>query len=344
MTQEGSRLTSTGVPTAARTEDADPGLWDALVAQVQAVDARVTEAGVYAHESIEVRRAALEVPVLCRDLRLRRYLGSITPATGKPQFLLLFDDGPDEAGRGGRGGAVLKVYGRSRPAEAALQRRWFSDGLPTPRVLASGDDPVSWVLLEHVPTRPLAVTTSSEVLGLTRDVAGILRRVHAAGPVAGHCAVPLGDGVMPHLVAVVASLVAHGYSPPAGWHEAAAASYAAGQPVTLHGDLFPGNLLNAERGLLIIDSCGYWGDPSFDAARWSVRVANASCSADQVLAAWVEVEQLHIPTARLMLGVESLMQAGVREIVKVESQQETAGPDPVTAALLADCARYWDGL
>ena len=306
-----------------------------LQAQVRAVDQRVGGSGVYSQEAAQVRVAAGYVPRLCRQLALGRFRRDLTPATGKPQYLLGFD-GPAAPGLTVAGTVVLKVYGRPRPGEAALQAHWYARGLPTPAVLDFADEPVSWLLMAYQPSAPVSVGSAAGVLELTRELASIMVRVHAEGVVAVPGARPLTAGVLPHLEAVTESLSRHGYPLPRGWRQGARAAYGAGTPVTLHGDLFPGNLLGTASGLQLVDACGYLGDPGFDAARWAVRVGTGTCQPEAVLDAWLAVAgEQDRAVARRMLAVESLMQAGVREIMKDERGEPAEAEDPETVRLLA---------
>lgn len=322
-------------------EEPDHRLRECLEAQVRAVDQRLGTRDAYAWEAAEVRVAARYVPQLRRRLGLGQLLRDLTPATGKPQFLFVFDAG-GALGPGVEepGPVVLKVYGRRRPGEAALQSYWHSRGLPTPAVHRFADEPVSWLLMAYEAATPVSIGSSDDLLGLTRELASIMAAVHAEGIVPVTGSRYLGQGVLPHLEAVTASLARHGYRLPCRWHEGAEAVYRSGKPVSLHADLFPGNLLRTTSGLQLVDSCGYLGDPGFDAARWAVRVGTDECPPEEVWEAWLAVErELDRAVAWRMLAVESLMQAGVREIVKDERGEPAGTEDPVTLSLLAAAER-----
>lgn len=307
-------------------------LLSVLTEGVRAVDKRVAEVHAYTHESLEVRAAASEVSRLQARLGLGDFLGSKTPIKGKPQFLLVFA----YTGRASTDTCLLKVYGRQRPAEAALQAHWNAVRVPTPTVYEAGNAPVSWLLLEDVPAGPVSPEGRVDVLQHTRQLARIVRHAYLRSPKKLAGARPLGQAVWPHLHAVVATLRRHGYAVPAQWTDSAQASYASGRQLILHGDLYPGNLLQGSDGMLLVDSCGYVGDPSFDAARWSARVSGPDCGAAEILSTWLEADhELDATLAYRMLAAEVLMQAGVHEIRKVEGGHPPSVCDPVTTGLLA---------
>lgn len=304
-----------------------------LLQRIEDVDRRVAGGGeAYAEERAEIRRAAQQALVLRRGLQLGRFLRSLSPATGKPQYLLEFE------AQQFADSVVLKVYGRARPGEAVVQLEWGKQGVRTARVLAHGDEPTSWLLMETVIG---ATLTSDDVAGpalgpVTRELAAVLAPAHVLPVVVTHELPTLGAALERHLLAVVNALVRHGYAVPEGWQELAGQVYSEGRSVNLHGDLFPGNIVR-DRGdglLRIFDTCGYLGDPVFDAARWSARVGGAE-RASEVLAHWTAVEPgLDHQLGDAMLGVELLMQAGVRELVKDEQGQAADARDGQTLALL----------
>jgi aminoglycoside phosphotransferase (APT) family kinase protein len=114
------------------------------------------------------------------------------------------------------------------------------------------------------------------------------------------------------------------------------AAYGDGRRVHLHGDLFSGNVAFDARdgGLRVIDSCAYLGPPEFDAARWCARVGRAG-AVQRLAEGWAEVERLDGPLLQRLLGLELLMEAGVRELVKIENGLPWDARDAETVALLA---------
>lgn len=278
-----------------------------LDAYIRRVDARVGD-GPYAEESQEIRRAVVMVEHLRRELALGDLLRNVNPDAGKPQVLLAF--------RSAEADTVLKVYGKRRPNEAAVQGLWAKAGVATAAVLASADEPVSWLLMPMVQGR---VPSSADAPGLTGDVARIMQHAHSV--YSAHVGVPksLYQGIGPHLRAVLAAALRHGYDIPADLGAVAGRIYSAGTPKLLHGDLAGVNLLRAEDGrLCILDTCGYTGPAEFDAARWAARVGG-SARAEVVLDEWMATEVgLVRGLARQLLGLELLMEAGVREIIKDE--------------------------
>ena len=276
--------------------------------QIEQVDRRVT-IGPYSGEAAEVRRAAGIVPWLRDRLDLVKFRGSLNPGLGRPQLLLWFWSAK-------HGDVVLKVYGRQRPNESAVQALWHSAGVPAVPVLSAGDDPVSWLLMPRAPGRQPPPDAGP---GLTSRLAGILRAAHAVySPAAGKPR-DLIAGVGGHLRRVLETAERHGYSLPGSWESAALKYYQAHAGTFLHGDLTVRNMLqdDADR-LLLLDTCGYTGPAEFDAARWSARTGGAAGAMD-LLAIWCRNEPvLDRRLAKRLLGLELLMEAGVREMVKEE--------------------------
>jgi hypothetical protein len=123
---------------------ADHRLSAAIREQIEQVDHRVMGGGgAYAAEREEIRRASQTMRQLRIQLDLVTFLHTLNRGSGKPQLLLAF-----RSVRCGR--VVLKVYGRSRPNEAAVQGFWARAGVSVVEVLAAGDDPVSWLLMPMI--------------------------------------------------------------------------------------------------------------------------------------------------------------------------------------------------
>jgi hypothetical protein len=293
--------------------------------QICQVDARVDGAeGVYSAERDEIRRAVAFVDELCGRLGLGEFERALNPGTGKPQLLLLMRDA-----RGGR--VVLKVYGRLRPNEAAVQGFWWQHGVATVRILDSGDDPVSWLLMPYVTG---IVPALADGPALTADVASIMDGAHRTGCADVGSPRDLFTGVGVHLRNVLAAATRHHYAVPSSVDVKAAEVMQSGMPTFLHGDLTPVNLLRAPDCLRVLDTCGYTGPAEFDAARWCARVGG-SHGAVEMLARWLEVETaLDVDLAHRLLGLELLMEAGVREIIKEERGRPWAERDDETQRLL----------
>lgn len=295
-------------------------------------------ANLYRGEIAEGERAADRVLDLQKSLGLGAFKRSLTPDTGKPQFLLVFDrDGAE---------VVLKAYGRTRPGEGALQYRWTQAGAPCVPTLAWADEPTSWLLMTLVPGHDLSQELTNDPgrsVPRTVELAAVMQQLSYSTGTDYAGARSLVDGVLIHLDAVVMSLTAHRYTLPPGWREHAIRTYCSGRALPLHGDLFGGNVrVQAQPGpssgqLLVIDTCGYVGDPAFDAARWTVRTADPSetGSLAAVADAWREgADTLDERVFAGHLAVEALMQAGVREIVKDEQGLPWHERDAGTLALL----------
>jgi hypothetical protein len=320
----------------------DAELRAALERQVVQVDARVRGgAGVYEHERMEIRHAVEWVARLRQELALGRFIRSLTPDTSKPQVLLLFNTVD-------RGPVVLKIYGRPRPSEASVQRLWWRHGVRVPRVLASGDRQVSWLLMEFLPGSTLSKADVSGTIGLlrvTREVAAAMVPAHRVDPgplTAGRAGQPLAQALPRHLAAVLGVLVRHGYPVRPDWSDRASELYAMGPPVPLHGDLTVRNLIVGDGGLWLVDVCGYLGPAAYDAARWCARSGGPD-RAEAALDAWLRVETGLDPVlVSALLGLELLMEAGVRELVKDEQGKPSSARDERTLACLATGDRLLD--
>jgi phosphotransferase family enzyme len=297
----------------------------AVEEQIEQVRRRVI-GGAYSGEAAEIRRAAEIVPRLRDRLGLVNFRGSLNPGLGKPQLLLGFCSAE-------HGDVVLKVYGRKRPNESAVQALWHSARVPAVPVLSAGDDPVSWLLMPRVLGQQPRPEAGPDLTGY---LAGILRAAHAVYSAAVGKPRDLAAGVGVHLRRVLAAAERHGYPLPGGWESAALKYYRAGMGTFLHGDLTVRNLLQDDAGrLLLLDTCGYIGPAEFDAARWSARTGGAAGAAD-LLAAWCRSEpELDLRLATRLLGLELLMEAGVREIIKEERGVDWAVTDAETRRLFS---------
>ncbi len=293
--------------------------------QIRQVDIRVGSAeGTYSAERDEIRRAVAFVDELCGRLGLGALERNLNPGTGKPQLLLLMRDA-----RGER--VVLKVYGRLRHNEAAVQKLWWEEGVATVRVLDSGDDPVSWLLMPYIAG---IVPAPADGLALTADVARIMAAAHRIHRSNVGSPRELYTGVGVHLRNVLAAVTRHHYAVPSHVDVDAAEVMRSSVPTFLHGDLNAVNLLRGADGLRVLDTCGYTGPAEFDAARWCARVGT-SRGAVEALGRWLDVETALDPNlARRLLGLELLMEAGVREIVKEERGLPWAERDDETQRLL----------
>lgn len=285
---------------------------------IAAVERRVGN-GAYAKEAAEIRRAAALVSTLRSRLGLTTFRRTLNPGSSKPQFLLAFES-PEH------GNVALKVYGRRRPDEAVVQRTWYQAGVATIEVLASGNDPTSWLLMPEIPGQP---PEPNEAARLTPQVGQLVAEAHHVS--INQATRSLRAGVVHHLHAVLQAAVAHRYMLPHGWEKAANAYESRGRIVAVHGDLTVKNLLRDRKGrLLMLDTCGYAGPPEFDAARWSAR-AGGSHHAVALLAIWLQAEpDLDSSHAQRLLGLEMLMEAGVREIIKDERHESWSERDEET--------------
>lgn len=311
--------------------DADYRLSAAIREQIEQVDRRVMGGGgAYAKEREEIRRASQTVKQLRIQLGLAKFLHTLNPGSGKPQLLLGF-----RSVRCGR--VVLKVYGRSRPNEAAVQGFWARANVSVVEVLAAGDDPVSWLLMPMISGVPPELGDGT---ALTRALGEIMTTAHAVySPDVGRRR-DLHTGIAGHLGVVLAAVRRHGYALPDGWEGAARRLYRSGAPTFLHGDLTPNNLLREPSGQLkLLDTCGYTGAAEFDGARWCARVGGSQ-RAVTLLDTWMRTESgLNAQLGRALLGFELLMEAGVRELVKDEHRQSWERRDEETRRCLTLGAR-----
>ncbi|MBW8486970.1 phosphotransferase [Actinomadura parmotrematis] len=283
----------------------------------------------------EIRTAAALAADLAGRLGLGRFRGPLTHNAGRPQLVLEFAGGAS-------GEVVLKVYGKRRAGEAQALRHWTRHGIPAATVLDGGDDPATWLLMRRVDGAALAGTgaaAGARLPGLTRELAEVLRAAHASGGTALPGARPLAAVLPGRLRASAAALERHGHVPPAGWRDAAAA-YGQGPAVLLHGDLGLGNVLRERAGgLLLLDASAYTGPAAFDAARWCARVGGAD-AAPAALAAWSAGEAgLDAAQARVLLGLELLLEGGIREIVREQQGRASAAGDRTAAAFVRAAAR-----
>ena len=293
--------------------------------QIEQFDRRVT-GGAYSGEAAEIRHAAEIVPRLRDQLGLVEFRASLNPGLGKPQLLLGFWSAE-------HGDVVLKVYGRQRPNESAVQAIWHAAGVPVVPVLSAGDDPVSWLLMPRIPGQQPRPETGPE---LTGHLAAVLRAAHAVFRPGLRKPRDLAAGVGGHLRRVLAGAERHGYPLPDDSESAALKYYHAGTGTFLHGDLTVRNLLQDDTGrLLLLDTCGYTGPAEFDAARWSARTGGAA-KATALLTVWCQNEpELDRRLAKRLLGLELLMEAGVREIIKEERGIDWTVTDAETRRLLS---------
>lgn len=319
----------------------DRALQLAITEQVELVDRRVSQAqDLYAKERDDIRLAAAQLEPLQAALNLGSFLGTVGPASGKPQLRLLFDSP--------RGPVVLKIYGRRRPGEALVQQLWHRAGVRVVNVLAAGDDPTSWLLMPQLMLSPLVdgSFTEHQRITLTRELAGVLAAAHSAGADLAPRNLPdlqlLPDAIPHHLGVVLTALDRAGYRVRPDWKQKTGLLVSRRAPTLLHGDLAVGNVVRdaADGGLRLLDTCGYIGPGEFDAARWAARIGSAA-QAELLLDTWLSVEKgLDPDLAHQLLGLELLMEAGVREIVKQEEGMAATVGDPITTELLMHADRY----
>jgi hypothetical protein len=304
-------------------------LEETLRRHIAAVDRRVAAGGNrYPEERRHVRVAARRVQELREELRLGRFIRSLTPPTAKPQFLLLFEH-PD------RGQTVLKAYGRARGGEGAALQHWRSSGVDAVPVLEYSDTPTTWLLMLPVDGKPMPAVDGPALHEYTKQLAATMSTAHNTcghhqTAAAARVSLPparfrdLAPEICRHLSVVLHVLQDRGYETPRDWRRRAEELYSTGPVTLLHGDLGPANLMVGESdAITILDPSAYIGSAAFDAARWCARVGGPA-QATQLLQEWMRLENLPDGNLALrMLGLELLMEAGVREILKAERGEPT---------------------
>lgn len=321
-------------------QDSDATLERELAQQISNARQRMERGGyVYPDEYEEATEAATHVWRLREELGLGAFKRTLIPSGGKPRFLLVFAT-PLGAE------VVLKVYGRRRPGEISLERLWNHAGIPAVEIIDGGNEPATWLLMTPIPATPVAEhplrgTTLLEVTGelssLMRDAHQIPLPADEADLLTSHGYRLFGPAIKRHLAAVTTTLTAHGYAVRDDWPEIADALEVHRRSALLHGDLSVGNVIRHahDGGLRLLDAAAYLGPPEFDAARWAARTGGAK-EGQATLTAWLEVESgLDVAYAHQLLGLELLMEAGVRELVKDEDAEELGFPDQYTLELLS---------
>jgi hypothetical protein len=222
--------------------------------------------------------------------------------------------------------------------------------VPVVNVTNAGNDPTSWLLMTPMPIEPgpPRSLTGAQLISTTTELAALLAPAHRIGRARlvsdqsfRTTLQRLDTAMTTHLGGVLAALGRHGYAIPGNWQELVRALCTSTSPSILHGDLGGGNVVRNthDHRLWILDACGYIGPAEFDAARWAARTGQAA-AAEDVLDTWLAAEpDLNPELARTLLGLELLMEAGVREIIKDEQRQEPNFPDVATEELLSTANR-----
>ncbi|RZU34143.1 hypothetical protein [Blastococcus saxobsidens] len=308
-----------------------PDLAAALAGQRAAVAASGTD-------DLAALDAALGVlPGLLVDLGLGTFLGAL--ADFKPRLVLRFRRDPAGRPTGVGDDVVLKVYGDRPRGEGPLLQLWHGLGVPTPRVRSGERGGCSWLLLEHLPLRPVRVPDRASRLALTREVAAHGTVMHRPAPRLDAVLRPLPAVMVPRWTSAVAVLAAAGHEVAPHQRAAVLPAYGAGPSRPLHGDLGLPNLARGPGGRLVLyDASALAGPAAFDAARWSARLAGDDLGPEELLHVWSEHEPLeHGCMATRLLGAECLLEAGSRLVVA--AQDPDAAPPPAIDVLLDAAAR-----
>ncbi|WP_160668055.1 fructosamine kinase family protein [Pseudarthrobacter sp. ATCC 49987] len=280
------------------------------------------------------------------QLGLGRFLGALA-VDHKPRLLyrFLLTKGSPVAVPGSQ--VVLKVYGDRPRGEGPLQQAWRARGLDVPRLVCGEAGDCSWLLMEHLELRP-AATVLTDQLALVDQLANMGRTMHRPIRDVESLLRPLDEVMVPRWKEAVASLLGSGQNVPSSWLGRAAAAYASGRGVPLHGDMAPANLGKSRSGRLIVfDASALQGAASFDAARWSARAGPGGVGPEALLRRWISVENL--PSDREpwdLLAAECVLEAGSREIVRSRGSLGSLRlPQGVAAAgvseLLTVASKQW---
>jgi hypothetical protein len=271
-------------------------------------------------ELATVTRAARAATALTGELALGEFQDALIQDS-KPRLLLRFrvgttgplaDLGPD---------VVLKVYGDRPRGEGAALRLWRDRGVNTPRVRFGEYAECPWVALEHLLLSPVAPHRRSEILALTRMLAGFGARMHEPADELAPVLRPLDGVMLPRWEAAVRTLRAAEYAVPDFWHARARSAYKTSDPTPLHGDLGLPNIAHDAAGRLVVyDASALRGPASFDAARWAARLGSSAVAPPDVAKLWASVEG--IPWGAVedeLLAVECVLEAGSRVSVGTAS-------------------------
>jgi hypothetical protein len=271
-------------------------------------------------ELATVTRAARAATALTGELTLEQFQGALVEDS-KPRLILRFrvgttgplaDLGPD---------VVLKVYGDRPRGEGAVLRLWRDRGVNTPRVRFGEYGECTWVALEHLLLSPVVPHRRSEILALTRRLAGFGARMHEPAAELAPLLRPLDGVMLPRWEAAVRTLRAAGYAVPDSWPARARSAYKTSEHAPLHGDLGLPNIAHDAAGRLVVyDASALCGPKAFDAARWAARLATSAVAPPDVAKLWASVECIPWgPVEDELLAVECVLEAGSRVSVRTAS-------------------------
>lgn len=255
----------------------------------------------------------------------------------KPRLLLRFRTPTDFPSNGFGDVVVLKVYGDGPRGEGPLLAAWRDHAIPVPRVRFGERAGCSWLLLDYLRLSPVAPRSYDEHLDLTVELAGYGPVLHRPAPQLARVLRRLDVVMQPRWDTAADVLRTAGHEVPIGWRARALTAYRGGHPRPLHGDLGLPNIGRDPAGSLVIyDASALLGDCAFDAARWSARNASRSVAPEELLITWLEVEGLrNSTTARDLLAVECVLEAGAREIVASRRATRMPSDDEGVTHLLA---------
>lgn len=302
---------------------------EALAIQISEVNRRIARTGVRT-DLDEIETAAAAVPAICKTASVGRFVRSLNAFGGKNRLLLEFKHDHNDSQS-----VILKIYGSHHPNEGPLQQQWANAGLSFAPVISYGDVPTSWVLMPYICGSPPEYRglVTAKVVAATKYLARLMRGAHGQDT-ADVEHLPLWQDVGPHWGLASKLLVQHGYLANERWARNGRHLIESGGHVPLHGDLTPKNILQMQGRLIILDTCGHFGPPEFDGARWCARVGGAT-AAKALADIWLSTDRdLDAAVMRQLLATELLMEAGVREIRKVESGLTGFERDSVTISYI----------
>ncbi len=248
----------------------------------------------------------------------------------KPRLLLLFRPIPASPVAALGLDVVVKVYGDRPRGEGPLLKLSQSRGIPTPRVQCGEHDGCSWLVLEYLRLAPVRVPRKLDRTALTRQVAGLARRLHQPAPELHPVLRPLSSLMPQRWDAATGALMSSGNPVPTSWRESMLVAYGPNDAgVPLHGDLGLPNLGRTGKGQLVVfDASALLGASAFDAARWCARLSAPELDPRALLQSWTAVEPLGNGVDAL-LAAECVMEAGSRVI----QHQEGGVPETDLAGL-----------
>jgi hypothetical protein len=297
----------------------DPGddherLHSALLDQLRSVSAMSPG------DTVKINTAITAVPDLVKQLRLGRFEGPIL-VDHKPRLLLRFQTTERSPVRDLGKEILLKIYGDQPRGEGPLLTAWYSRGINVPRLHYGFIGECSWIVLEYLTLSPLRLTSRSEVLSTTQELARLATAMHMKIPGLEETLRSLPVLMLPRWDFAATKLHEAGYKIPQRWRTRTREAYESGAPRPLHGDLAASNIArDSHSNLVIYDASALTGSIGFDAARWAARASNNEVSPKDIVANWLAIESTDEQAlVHTLLGAECILEAGSREVAGAKS-------------------------